>query len=142
MVRGPQPIEVDRSAPAGAPIELTTSVHGEAVWGQPDVDLAAVTCVASRSDGSSVDLPVGTVEGRPTQADDVQGGTWFWLTTTDGRRASSSVTCSGGGLETVGVTDDPGDGTRGNPGAPFLVFAAFLVVLGLVLRRVSAPRAR
>ena len=137
---GPQPIEVDRSAPAGSPVELTTSVHGEAVWGQPDVDLVR---------GDLCGLPQRRVErgparrhGRtdaPPRRTTCRAGRGSGCSTTDGQRASSSVTCSGGGLETVGVTVDPGDGTRGNPGAPFLVFAAFLVVLGLVLRRVDRP---
>ena len=138
---GPPSAAIERSGPAGTPLELGNSVHGEAIWGQPAADLSAVSCVASRSDGSGVELPVGTVEGRPTQIEEApSGATWFWLTTTADQPVSSSVTCSGGGLETVGVSVDPGDGTRGVPGAPFLVFAVFLAVAGTILRRMSAPQ--
>lgn len=140
---GTAPVEILHSAPAGSPVELSNSVHGDTVWGQPDVDLAAVTCVASSTDGSrTVDLQIGPVEGSPSEVVDAQGATWTWLSATDSLDAVSRVTCSGGGLETVGTSVDPGDGKRGTPGAPFLVFAAFLLVLGLVLRRVTAPQSR
>lgn len=140
---GTAPVEMLQSQPAGSPVELRNSVNGDAVWGRPDVDLAAVTCVASSQDGSrTVDLPIGAAEGDLTEVVDPQGETWTKLATTSALDAVSLVTCTGGGLETVGVSVDPGDGQRGTPGAPFLVFAVFLVVLGLVLRRVTAPRAR
>ena len=140
---GTAPVVILRSAPAGSPVELANSVHGDAVWGQPAVDLSAVTCEASSSDGARTeDLTVGATDGL-TEADDAQGtGTWTRLATTTTLDGVSLVTCSGGGLELVGVSVDPGDGKRGTPGAPFLVFAAFLVVLGLVLRRVTSPQER
>lgn len=139
---GTAPVEILRSAPAGSPVELTNSVHGDAVWGQPDVDLSAVSCEASSSDGArTVDLEVGAQDGSLAEVDDAQGtGTWTRLSSTDTLDGVSLVTCSGGGLETVGVSVDPGDGTRGVPGAQFFVFAAFLIVLGLVLRHATAPK--
>ncbi|WP_421734643.1 hypothetical protein [Cellulomonas sp.] len=141
---GTAPVEILSSAPAGSPVELRNSVHGDAVWGQPGVDLSAVTCEGSSSDGArTVDLDVGAVDGSPAEVVDAQGtGTWTRLSSTDALDGVSLVTCSGGGLQTVGVSVDPGDGKRGTPGALFLVFAAFLVVLGLVLRRTTAPQPR
>ena len=135
-------VEILSSAPAGSPVELRNSVHGDAVWGQPDVDLAAVTCEASSSDGSrTLDLPIGAQDGSLAQVEGAQGtGTWTRLATTGALDGVSLVTCTGGGLQTVGVSVDPGDGKRGTPGVPFLLFAAFLVVLGLVLRRFTAPQ--
>jgi hypothetical protein len=140
---GTAPVEILRSQPAGSPVELRNSVHGDAVWGQPDVDLDAVTCVGSSRDGSrTVDLPLGGGDGDLAEVVDAEGRTWAKLATTDALDGVSLVACTGGGLETVGVSVDPGDGRRGTPGVPFLGFAAFLLILGLVLRRVTAPRDR
>ncbi|KQR16898.1 hypothetical protein [Cellulomonas sp. Leaf334] len=132
------PVEILQTVAAGAAIEVRHTIHGRALWGQPGVDLSEVTCTTGGGDV----LPVGPVEGRPTQVEAVDGsGPWVWLTTTQGQPASSSATCVGGGLTTVGTSVDPGDGTRGELGWRAFVFAAFLLGLGLVLRRVTAPPA-
>ena len=103
-------VEILSSAPAGSPVELRNSVHGDAVWGQPDVDLAAVTCEASSCDGSrTVDLPIGAQEGSLAQVEGAQGtGTWTRLATTDALDRVSLGTCTAVGWRPWGSRSTPG----------------------------------
>lgn len=136
----PRPVEMWRTAAVGEPVELPGSGRDGAVWGQPaTLDPATVECTVARGDGGE---PLATGGDDAVVVEDVTGtGTWVRLATTGWALSGGDVSCSGGGLERVGVTPDVGAGNSQGFGWFLVVLAPVLAGLGLVARRAGQSRA-
>lgn len=127
------PFDLKATVRAGDDLLVLEADQDVVLWGSPDdVDLAAVEC-STRDEQLTVD-GAPAVPGTAT-ATDRDGTSWIRLAVmADTQR---TVTCSGGGLDQMGMAPVAQDVDRSQGGAFFAVWGVVIILAGFVALRVS-----